>query len=262
MVDRQAVGAELRYFKPGRVLITFVDYDLHFKTINSAVLVATLQLPWRWTLNADLEKRKSPVISTRNALIGQPVQTLTDLTQLFTADEIKQLALDRTPDTSVYSLSLSRPLSERLQFSLTAQNIKTGETQASGGVEGFTAVGPETIASAQLLAASIFRSGDINIVGVRYQTGGTTKTTSLGLSSRLPIWGGWRLGPQIYVDRRQSAADNTVTWLYRPGLRLSLQRRTLLVDIEVGDERQVHNTDTGNQKTNRAFYSAGYRWQF
>ena len=262
MTDRQAVGAELRYFRPGRVLITFVDYDLHFKMINSAVMVATLQLPWRWTLNADLEKRKSPVISTRNALIGQPVQTLTDLAQLFTSDEIKQLALDRTPATSVYSLSLSRPLGERLQFSLTAQSIKTDETQASGGVEGFSAVGPETIASAQLLAASIFRSGDINIVGVRYQTGGTVKTTSLGLSSRIPMWAGWRIGPQLYVDRRQLALDNSITWLYRPGLRLSLQRRTLQVDIEAGDERQVHNTDTGNQKSNRAYYSAGYRWQF
>jgi hypothetical protein len=123
-------------------------------------------------------------------------------------------------------------------------------------------VGPETIASAQLLAASIFRSGDINIIGVRYQTGGTVKTTSIGLSSRIPMWAGWRFGPQLYVDRRQLATDNTITWLYRPGLHMSLQRRTLQVDIEAGDERQVHNTDTSNQKSNRTYYSVGYRWQF
>jgi hypothetical protein len=261
MTDRQAVGAELRYFRPGRVLITFVDYDLHFKVINSAVLVATLQLPMRWTFNLDVEKRKSPVISTRNALIGQPVQTLTELEQLFTSDEIKQFAMDRTPDTSVYSVALSRPLGERLQLTLNGQSIKTGETKASGGVEGFTAVGPETIVSAQLLAASIFRSGDINIVGMRYQTGGPVKTMSFGLSSRIPAWS-WRVGPQIRVDRRQLASDNSIQWLYAPGLRLTLQQRTLQVDVEAGVERQVHNTDTLNQKSTRTYFTAGYRWQF
>lgn len=260
--DRQAVGAELRYFKPGRVFITFVDYDVHFKVINSAVLVATLQLPWRWTLNADIEKRKSPTISTRNALIGQPVETLKDLEQLFAADEIKQMALDRTPGISLYSVALSRPLTERLQFTLNAQSFKTGATQASGGVEGFAAVGPETIASAQLLAASIFRSGDINIIGVRYQTGGPVKTLSAGVSSRLPLWAGWRLGPQLRVDRRQLASDNSIQWLYMPGLRLTLQQRTLQVDIEAGTERQTHNTDTINQKSTRTYFMAGYRWQF
>jgi len=261
MTDRQAVGAELRYFRPGRVLITFIDYDLHFKVVNSAVLVATVQLPMRWTFNLDVEKRKSPIISTRNALIGQPVETLTDLLQLFTADDIKQLALDRTPDTSVYSLSLSRPLGERLQLTLNGQSIKTGETQASGGVEGFAAVGPETIASAQLLAASIFRSGDINIVGVRYQTGGPVKIMSLGLSSRIPMWS-WRVGPQIRVDRRQLVSDNSVQWLYAPGLRMTLQQRSLQIDIEAGAERQVRNTDTLSQKSTRTYVTAGYRWQF
>lgn len=260
--DRQAVGAELRYFKPGRVFITFVDYDIHFKVINSAVLVATVQLPWRWTLNADIEKRKSPTISTRNALIGQPVQTLKDLEQLFTADDIKQMALDRTPDISLYSLALSRPLTERLQLTLNAQSFKTGATQASGGIEGFAAVGPETIASAQLLAASIFRSGDINIIGVRYQTGGPVKTISAGVSSRLPLWAGWRLGPQLRVDRRQLASDNTIQWLYMPGLRLTLQQRTLQVDIEAGTERQNRSTDTVTQKSTRTYFMAGYRWQF
>lgn len=262
VVDRQAVGAELRYFRPGRVFVGFIDYDVHFQTLNSAVLVGTLQLASRWTLNLDVEQRKSPVISTRNALIGQPVQTLDELSASFSSDEIKQLALDRTPQTSIYSVAIAHPLGERLQFTLNAQSSTTGETPASGGVEGFVAVGPEYAFSAQLLAASIMRSGDINIIGLRYQTGGPVKTTSLGLSSRVPLWNSWRFGPQLRVDHRQIASDNSTQWIYTPGFKLSLQRPTLQIDIEAGGELSKRNTDVTQQNSTRYFYSAGYRWMF
>jgi hypothetical protein len=270
-IDRQAVGAELRYFKPGRVFIGFIDYDLHFQMLNSAVLVGTLQLPARWSLNLDLEKRKSPLVTTRNALVGQPVSTLDALSSAFNDAQIKQLALDRTPDTDVYSLAASRSIGERLQLTLTAQSIKTGETPASDGsdinpeflpVEGFAAEGPEFIASAQLLAASVMRAGDVNIIGIRQQTGGSVDTTSLGLSSRVPLWGDYRFGPQLRIDRRQFQSDNSTLWLYAPSLRLSLQRRNLQLDLEAGSEISKRNADVSQQKSTRYFYYAGYRWQF
>jgi tetratricopeptide (TPR) repeat protein len=270
-VDRQAIGTELRYFRPGRVLIGFVDYDLHFQELNSAVLVGTLQLPARWSLNLDLEKRKSPLVTTRNALIGQPVASLDLLSTAFNDEQIKQLALDRTPDTSVYSVTLSRAIGERLQLTLTAQSIETGASLPSDGsaisadflaIEGLPAEGRETIASAQLLAASVMRSGDINIIGLRQQSGGAVTTTSLGLSSRVPVWGDWRLGPQLRVDRRLFKIDDSSLWLYAPSLRLTLQRPTVQFDLEAGSELSKRDTFTSKQDSVRLFYYAGYRWQF
>ncbi len=270
-VDRQAIGAELRYFRPGRVFIGFVDYDLHFQTLNTAVLVGTLQLPARWSLNLDLEQRKSPMVATRNALIGQQVGSLDSLSSAFNDEQIRQLALDRTPDTSVYSVTASRAIGERLQLNLTAQGIKTGATPPSDGslldpaflpVEGIPAEGPEFIFSTQLLAASIMRAGDINIIGLRQQTGGSTETTSLGLSSRVPLWGDYRFGPQLRVDRRQFQSDNSTLWLYAPSLRLTLQRRTLQVDLEFGSEISRRDSVMTKQDSTRYFLYAGYRWQF
>jgi tetratricopeptide (TPR) repeat protein len=270
-IDRQAVGAELRYFRPGRVFIGFVDYDLHFHVLNSTVLVGTLQLPARWSLNLDIEQRKSPLVTTRNALIGQPVATLDLLATAFNDEQLKQLALDRTPDTSVYSLTASRAIGERLQLTLTAQSVKTGAALPSDGsainaefpaVEGIPADGPELIVSAQLLAASVMRSGDINIIGVRQQSGGTVTTTSLGLSSRVPLWGDWRLGPQLRVDRRLFKSDDSTLWLYAPSLRLSLQRPRLQFDLEAGSELSKRDTTASKQDSTRYFYYAGYRWQF
>jgi len=269
--DRQAVGAELRYFRPGRVLVGFADYDVYFQELNSAVLIGTLQLPARWTVNVDLERRNTPVLTTRNALIGQPVPTLDELLGLFSEDQVRQLAIDRTSPTEVYGLTLSRPFAERLQLTLNAASILTGATPPSGGVEGMPATGRELVLSAQLLAASLMRTGDVTVLGLRQQTGGNIETASLGVSSRIPLWGDWRINPQVRADRRLYTLDDTTQWVYVPSLRISLQKRHLLLELEGGAEfasrelataTATATATTTQEDITRYYLSVGYRWAF
>lgn len=261
-VDRQAVGAELRYFRPGRVVIGLADYDLHFGILNSAVAIGAWQLPARWTLNFDLEHRKSPILTTRNALIGQPVGTIGDLVDLFGSGEIRRLALDRSADLDIYGVSLSRPFGEKLQWTLGAQSIETGATLPSGGVEGIPAVGPELALSSQLLASSILRAGDIHILALRHQTGGPAQTASVGFASRVPIWGDWRIGPQLRVDRRVFGLDDSKQWIYALGVRLLLQKQRWLVELEVGAEHASRQVAADQEDIRRLFLSLGYRYSF
>jgi tetratricopeptide (TPR) repeat protein len=261
-VDRQAVGAELRYFRPGRVVIGFADYDVHFQTLNSVVAIGAWQLPARWTLNFDFEHRKSPVLTTRNALIGQPVGTIDDLLDLFGSNDVRQLALDRSADLDSYGLALSRPFGERLQWTLSAQSIETGATLPSGGVEGIPATGPELVVSSQLLASSIMRPGDIHIFALRQQSGGPVESSSVGFASRVPVWGDWRIGPQLRADRRVFALDDSTQWLYALGLRLSLQKQRLLIELEAGGEQASRTMAADQEEIKRLYVSLGYRYSF
>ncbi len=262
LTDRQAVGVELHYFQPGRVLVGFVDYDLHFKELNGIVLIGTLALPAQWTINVDVERRKSPLLSTRNALIGQPVQNFGDLTNLFSPQEIEQLAVDRTLDSQIYGISLSRPLGERWQLTLNAASFDTGAMPPSGGVEGIPDQGRENMVSAQLLGLSLFRDNDINAIAVRYQSGGLAKMASIGINSRLPLWGSWRLGPQLRVDRRILSTDNSTQWIYAPALRLDLLHKRISFELEVGTEIASRRSDTISENTRRLYGSAGWRFNF
>lgn len=261
-VDRQAVGAELRYFRPGRTIVGFVDYDLHFQELNSVVAIGTLALPWRWTVSFDLERRKSPVLTTRNALIGQPARSIDELLDLFGSNEIRRLAMDRSADSDVYGVTLARPIGEKLQLTLNASSIESGATPPSGGVEGIPSTGQEQVLSAQLLASSILRDGDINILAVRSQTGGQIETASLGISSRIPIWADWRFGPQLRVDRRTFTLDATTQWLYAPSLRMSLQRRRLLIELEGGGELATRKLADSREDLTRYYVLLGYRYSF
>ncbi len=79
VTDRQAVGTEVRYFRPGITLVGLADFDIHYSTLNTVLLLGTFALPARWTLNLNLDHRKSPGLSTRNAMIGQPVRRFDEL---------------------------------------------------------------------------------------------------------------------------------------------------------------------------------------
>lgn len=261
-VDRRAVGAELRYFRPGRVFVGFADYDVYFHELNSAVLIGTLQLPARWTLNLDLERRRNPVLTTRNALIGQPVDSLGALLDIFSASEVQQLAADRTARTQLYGLALSRPIAERLQFTFNASSSETGATRPSGGVEGIPTTGREVALSAQLLAASVMRTGDLTGIGLRWQQGGTIEAASLSIISRVPLWSDWRLRMQLRADQRRFTIDDSEQTLYSPSIGLSLQVRKALVELDAGAEFASRDLLDSQEDISRYFFSLGYRWSF
>ena len=260
--DRQAVGTELRYFRPGRTVVALADYDLHFKALNNALLLATFALPARFTLTANLDQRKSPTLSLRNALIGQSVASFDDLLLMFSRSELEQLALDRTADSRLYSLSIARPFGERWQWTLDYSSITTTGTPASGGIEAVPDAGTDNAVSLQGIAASLFGGSDMSAIVFRHQTGATSDTDSLGIATRVPIWGSWRIGPRLRVDERHIHADGSRQILYVPSLRLDLQRSRALFECEFGSEIGRRTLDQSQENTTRYYFSLGYRLSF
>lgn len=260
--ERQAVGTEIRFFKPGRTLVALADYDLHFAELNNALLLGTLELPGRWTLSANLDRRKSPSLSLRNALVGQPVFSIDELLALFPLSDIEQFARDRTAESELYSLSVSRPFGERWQWILDASRFDIGGTPASGGVDEVLDTGPEDAVSLQGIASSLFGGGDLSTILLRYQTSDTTETSTVGLSTRFSIGGDWRLGPRLRVDQRRFIIEGSDQLLYTPVLRLELLKKYVLFECEAGAEIGRRELIASEEKTTRLYFSLGYRMNF
>lgn len=261
-VDRRAVGVEARYFVPGRTVVGMVDYDVFYKELNSLVLMGSLQLPARWTMGFNLDHRLSPVLTTRNALIGQPVQTLDELQELYSSDEIQQLAVDRTPLSDVYSLSLSRPIGERLQVSFDAYASRTAATPASGGVPATPESPLDRTVQVQLMANSLVWSDDLFVFSGRYQDGDTQTLQSLGMWTRLPIGSAWRIGPRLWIDRRETKADSGTETTYTPALRLDYRRGAAWFELECGAELGQRDIPTESERSRRYYFGLGYRIAF
>ena len=161
IIDRQAVGAEFRYFAPDKSALATIDYDVHFQQLNAAIFSGSWTLPDKSTVTAGFDYRKVPYLSAWTALQGQPYLTLYDMLRFNTNQEVNQLAIDRTPTYRSAMIGYSRPITDKLSVSADVTATDVSGTIASGGVDGTVPVGTEFYYSAQLIGTGILKDGDI-----------------------------------------------------------------------------------------------------
>ncbi|MEO8308747.1 MAG: SPOR domain-containing protein [Pseudomonadota bacterium] len=257
--DRRSVGVESHYVRPGRTLIAIVDYDLHFSAFNNIMLLGTVVTDSHWTFNMDASRQANPLLSSRNALIGQPTLAFGDLNQMFTDAQIEQLARDRSAQLTQLGLSASRPLGDSAQWSVNLVSVDLTGTPASGGVEAVVNQGRDDSIYSELLLNSLFKAGDVESLAVRYQRGGNGTLMSLGVGSRLPFGSSLRMTTRLRVDRRTFLTDDSTQLLLLPSLRLDYSLGRSMIEFESGAELGSRQRPGLSEQSNRFYFSLGYR---
>jgi tetratricopeptide (TPR) repeat protein len=260
LTDRQAVGTELRYFGAEQSLWGIVNYDTEFDELGSVFLQGSWRLPADFTVTGLVDSRRSPFLSLGNALIGQPVQDFTELRVLFTEDEIRQFALDRSPEVTTYSMGMSRPFSPKLQINLNASRSMVTATPESAGVAA-TEDTEYSYYSADTVLSSVFTEGDVGIVGLRYSVSETTDVYSVNLDTRFPIGRSWRINPRLRVDYREIKSDSSTQWIYTPSLRVQYRMgRRLRLEFQGGKQFSQREMTTTDLDRESYFVNIGYQY--
>jgi len=263
ITDRRAIGGEARYFDPVKSLLTFVDYDISYSELNTFLILGNWNLPYQVTINATIDYRNSPILTTRNAIQGQGVETIEDLRKLFTDDEIRQLAEDRTADSYTYTLGLNRPLNDRFQISGDVTLSKFGDTPASGGVEALPSTDLEAFYNLQLIGNNLLKEGDIAIFSLRYSDTTTAKITSVGINERYPLTNAWRVNPRLRIDYRQNEDTSTDQWTGAPSILMDyLWRKRYRFEVETGGEWSTRELLAGSEDSTSYYIYVGYRADF
>ena len=232
--DRQAVGAEFRYFGENQSFWGLVDYDTLYNELGSAFLQGSWRFASRLTVHGSIDRRHSPFLSTGNALIGQPVATFSELLELLPVEEITQLGIDRSPLSTTYSIGVSSSLTPKLQINADANQTTTDATPESGGVFA-TPSTTYRYYSTSVVASSLFKEGDVTIFGARYSDSDTARVISLTIDTRYPFGRTWRINPRLRVDRRERLAETDYEWLYTPGIRVQYRRsQKFRIELEAG----------------------------
>ena len=259
LIDRQAVGAEFRYFANGRSLWGLVDYDTEYQELGSLFLQGSWRFESEMTLNALVDRRRSPFLSAGNAMIGQAVGSFDELEQLFTEDELRQLSLDRSAISTTYTVGFSRPLSPRFHINADVSQAVIEATPESGGVPA-TEETTYRYFSTSLLASSILKQGDVSVLSIRYSDSNSIRVTSVNLDVRYPLGIGLRINPRLRVEHREIRSDGSTEWIYTPAIRMQYRLgRRGRIEFEAG--RQFANRDGGSFAIDRESYfiNVGYQ---
>lgn len=259
-IDRDAAGVELRYVTDSASIFTLADYDVHYGELNIGLANGSFTLPDQTTINVGYDYRKAPMLATINALIGQTVGSLEELRLTYTDDEIEQLALDRTAQASTIFLGVSHPFNERFSFNVDATLSNLEATPSSGGVPATEATSEELYASAQIVGTSLFKEGDLGIVGVRYADTTSSTRYGLDLNTRYPVSRAFRISPRVRVSYRENKNDDGTQLSARPSLRLNYQMgRRASFEADLGAEWQRNENSMMREESWDYFVTVGYR---
>lgn len=268
--DRQAIGGEVYYSGNAVSLMSLIDFDVSYAVLNSALVSATWLLDNNWSVSGRVDFGAEPYLTTRNALVGQPVTSVKELLETYTEGQVRTLARNRTAQGTSVTGGLSIPLGDRFDVSLDATMRRLEATVASGGVAARPDTGNEMFYNATFVASSLFLSNDLLLASLRYEKLVNRNSTHLILDARLPVTRTLRISPRIELTQHDRIPSSTQTVL-KPSLRVLYRWGNILFDFEAGGRWSDRDlppleldpfTPDGNETLLGGFINASYRWEF
>lgn len=263
LTDRRAVGGELSYFKNSVSVYSLVDYDIFFNELNALLFSGSYSTESAQRYSWSLNYRKNPYVGTRNALIGQSVDSFAELQNLFINDEeILDLALDRTLTSKTASLQFFQPINERYDVSASITWMDLSSAPESGGVPAISQSGGQYYANAYLSGRNLYSENDTNSFGFRYSDLAQSQVYSLYATSRYRFNNGISITPKLRFDTR-SNDNGTSQQSISPTFRMQYQSSKHYIYGDFGGI--FYNTKSPffpAQKTSIYFLYLGYRYYF
>jgi hypothetical protein len=263
LVDRQAAGAEVRYFNSHVTAYGVYDYDVHFGQTNLALLNGSVRFDDESSVSVSVDYRRSPLLTTYNSIFGQSVTDPNELLGTYTEDEIYQLAQDRSAYARSASLSYSRPIMEKLQLNIDMIATNVSGTKGTGGVEAVPGTGTEYYYSGQLVASDVFTDGAIFIAGVRYADTQQVEQQTVQLNARYPVAQDFRLNTKLRLDQRtrKDGLGDEISARGSVALSYTLNRSTYF-DVEIGGQYSDNQNPLITTQERGLFGSIGIRQDF
>ncbi|HVO22928.1 MAG TPA: hypothetical protein VMW56_04810 [Candidatus Margulisiibacteriota bacterium] len=240
LLDREAVGMDARYFDQDKFMFGNVDYDIHFNRLNAAIFSGSWILPDKSTIYGGADYRRTPYLSTWNAVLNQPFATLYDLLKAnaYSSSQLQQLALAQTPVYKSAMIGFSHPLNDNLQVSADATVVNLTQPVTAVGLDPALAAlpaGNEYYYSTQLIANNIMKDGDMYIAALRYSQMTTSNMYVLDFNSRFPVTQDLRISPRLRLGYTTGRGTQLTEYTVLPSVLIDYQwTRNLSLELEVG----------------------------
>lgn len=261
LTERQAIGSEFQLRNNFGFIYGIFDYDVFYEELNNISFISNYRYDPQWTFNLTLGRANSPLLSTINALQGQTVETIDELNEIFSEDEIYQLAEDRTSKSSSLYFAITYDFDNRRQINFDFSIIDLDATRASGGVDEFMA-SKDVLLSVDYSVKSFFTAHDYTSMGVRLSESDNSEIQSLRFRSRFPLGGGFIFDPRIQLDFIRNLNSGVDQKILSPTFKLSY-RATKRLKFETDLRVEYSDLDLpGFDKQIAYSYFLGYSYFF
>jgi hypothetical protein len=283
VVDRRAVGTEVRYGSNGKNLFALVDYDIYFDALN----IATLNGTWvteGTTFNFIADHRRTPYLRTANALFGIPGASLNNI-NTGNASVLREEALNVTATSDLFLAGVLHSVSTDWQLGGDVRLNRISGTPRSNClviVPGTSTVfiNPNAITDASCSLQALPGSGDIwtytaqaiganvpfesttFVANASYITSPAYRGQSLTLNSLARFGPQWQVDGFVLLYHQQ---DSFGVELYRATPTIRMNYRFFddwTFEATGGFEKTLTESSTQKDSTSRQFFFFGLRRDF
>jgi outer membrane lipoprotein YfiO len=285
LVDREAIGADIKYSDPTKFAFGNVDYDLRFRQLNQAVISGSWTFPNKATLFGGADYRRVPFLSSWNVLLNQPFKTLYDflrnqaaIDQPLNNDQVNQLALAETPLYKSAMLGFSYPITDKLQVSADATIANLSRTITPASLLDPTlaqlAAGNEYYFTTQLIGTNIFKQGDMYTGAFHYAQQSTDKQYVLDFNARWPVTADLMIAPRLrlgyseysagaVLSNGQPTGTNVTQYTIMPSAQIDYKwSPNLTFEAEVGAQWTYGVQPGLKTRDTELFVTLGFRYSF
>ncbi len=263
LTDRQAIGTEIKYIDQGTSIYSLIDFDIFYSELNAFLISGShttkSKTRYHWSYNI----RKSPYISTRNALIGQPADSLKELqSTLLSDEEILDLAADRTLESQTSTLQISQPINPTFDISGSLTWTDISGAPASGGVAEIVDFGKQLYFNLYLTGSHLYSQSDSNQIGFRQSKLSQSDVQSIYISSQYRWKNGFSLNGKLRYDTRKNNR-NSEQQSISPSFRLQYQKKKQYFYADIGAILYTNKVGTLSNISTDIYYAyLGYRYYF
>ena len=262
VVDRRAVGTEVRYFDAQRNAFFLLDYDTKFKEVNIAMLQANWILASGTNLAFLYDRRRTPPLQVSNVSSAYAGASLGDLlSQGFTYEDLLDQSRRITPVADLVSLGITHPVSDRWQLGADVKLSKVGATEAVGQMGASPDNGNLWVYTVQGIGSGIFAVGDVFVASASVNRSRPFDGSNLSLSY-VRVWDRWRLeGNLKYYDQDDANGIHLRRWT--PSAKAAYRLgESITFEGEAGAELTQSSGPASSEDTRRHFLNVGFRWDF
>lgn len=275
ILDRRAVGGNLRYFKQGATVIGMWDYDTQFRSTNMATLQGTLNTDAGVDYNFLLDRRRSPSLSIRNSVNGTTTPLSVLLANGFTQADLIDLAKARTTVSHLAQVGMNIHLADKWQLGTDLMGTHTYGLGQSGtlnpdgtvGLEGFVPAQPSTGKSytitERLVGNDVFSARDVSMASISYTTSPMIKSRMLLLNNHSILQELWTLDTTLrlyWQNDNLGGRQNVIAPVLKVGYRM---KQSLTLETEGGMEwTRANPSALMSSRTRRNYLAMGFRWDF
>jgi hypothetical protein len=255
----RSTGGAIRYLKPGRSMLAYLDYDPVSSSVGTVMASGAVKLPFRTTVSATYDLQSRPIPGLQEQYLTQSMTVMDGWDWIVPDDRMVYHTSGGSSEVELFAVDLSYALSRRIK--LRGDLVKLDITNEA--IAATNAESSEYFYHLNLTGKDLIIPGDHNKLDLRRSVTETGRTYTASLDNKYTIKRSWNLISRLRADYHDPADDSSSRWAATPTVKMEYRpKKQFGFHIEAGGNVSKDESSAADDSRASYFVSLGYQAKF